>query len=101
MFRSFVCDEFAFKFSLSGGQADASPSAPLPPCHRDIFLIQGLEEVGSSVREGPVASAMGVHEFQVPQVCQGESHVMSNDVGVSRCTFWWVFQPKKVFRDPQ
>ena len=101
MFRSSVSDEFAFKSALSGGQADASPSAPLPPCHRDIFLIQGLEEVGSSVRQGPVASAMGVHELQVPQVCQGEPHVMSNDVGVARFPFWWVFHPQKVSRDPQ
>ena len=61
MFRSSVSDEFAFKFPLSGSQVDARPSAPLPPCHRDVLLSQGLEEVGSSLRQGPVALAMGVH----------------------------------------
>ena len=101
MFRSFVCDEFVFKLPLGGGQLDARFSAPLPPWHRGIFLIQGFEEVDSFVREGPVALAMGVHEFQVPQVCQGEPHVMSNDVGVACFLLWWVFQPQKVFRDPQ
>jgi len=50
MFRSFTCDEYAFKLPLSGGQLDARFSTPIPFRPRGILLIQGLEEVGSFVQ---------------------------------------------------
>ena len=63
-------------------------------------LLQEAEEVGPLFGQRPHALTQGMHESEVLEVRQAEPHAMPDYV-VLLFGFWWVFQPQKVFRDPQ
>ena len=92
--------ELGLKFTLGAGQLYARLSAQIPFRYRGIFLVHGAEEVGPLFSQRPHALTQGMHESEVLEVRQAEPHAMPDYV-VLLFGFWWVFQPQKVFRDPQ